>query len=454
MKIVKPVSLFLLMIVLAALPGWSQSQDQGPPEDLNRSGVVLVPFNFGPPGARALSMGATFIAIADDATASEANPAGLTILSRPEVSVHVRDSSFGVDVVDLNASAALNLIDFFGSPSVGDSSPIVNFDESVTDVSFASFVKPFGGWAFSIYYQQSINFEGQSDFFVQDTQFEDNYTSRKEVETLLESFGASFAFKLGKMVSLGASARYSRLQIETFDQLRVDLFRDLEPIYDFFGVSRDPLIDFFSFQDVFDDDDEDLTFNIGLLVNPSGKFSFGLVYKNGGEFEIGGQSEEIDCINDPFIFGLTCDPQTQQGSFFFRGVVPTRAVFEIPDFFGIGFAWRPTERLTLGLDVNEITYSDLAPEPVEGVTEAVDDEIEIHFGLEYTLLTGSAKKTPISFRAGFWTDEDHDGFAAIDSDQTHVTAGIGAVFKDLQVDLAGHFSDTVDEGLLSLVYRF
>ena len=41
---------------------------------------------FAPPGARALGMGATFVAIADDATAAASNPSGLIILSRPEVS--------------------------------------------------------------------------------------------------------------------------------------------------------------------------------------------------------------------------------------------------------------------------------------------------------------------------------------------------------------------------------
>jgi hypothetical protein len=41
-------------------------------------------FNFNNPGARALGMGGAFVAVADDATAVVANPAGLTILQRPE----------------------------------------------------------------------------------------------------------------------------------------------------------------------------------------------------------------------------------------------------------------------------------------------------------------------------------------------------------------------------------
>src|SRR5262249_10569582 len=48
-------------------------------------------FNFANPGARALAMGGAFIAIANDATAAQANPARLGVLRRPEVFVEVRD---------------------------------------------------------------------------------------------------------------------------------------------------------------------------------------------------------------------------------------------------------------------------------------------------------------------------------------------------------------------------
>src|SRR6267143_1076492 len=48
-------------------------------------------FNFGNPGARSLGMGGAFLGLADDASAAEANPAGLTILRRPEVSVEGRN---------------------------------------------------------------------------------------------------------------------------------------------------------------------------------------------------------------------------------------------------------------------------------------------------------------------------------------------------------------------------
>src|SRR5947207_8864896 len=73
----------LAFCALAALPLAAQNTDI---ESL--SGLQ---FNFGNPGARSLGMGGAFIGLADDASAAEANPAGLTILRKPEISIEGRN---------------------------------------------------------------------------------------------------------------------------------------------------------------------------------------------------------------------------------------------------------------------------------------------------------------------------------------------------------------------------
>src|SRR5262245_47064599 len=78
-----------LGVVLAAAPVSAQA-----PPTPDRAGTPAIQFSFAPPGARSLAMGASFIGLADDATASESNPAGLTILTKPEISGQVRFSSF------------------------------------------------------------------------------------------------------------------------------------------------------------------------------------------------------------------------------------------------------------------------------------------------------------------------------------------------------------------------
>src|SRR5512132_4569662 len=77
---------FLLPVVLCALGAAPLAAQNTDIEAL--SGLQ---FNFGNPGARSLGMGGAFLGLADDASAVEANPAGLTILRKPEVSVEARN---------------------------------------------------------------------------------------------------------------------------------------------------------------------------------------------------------------------------------------------------------------------------------------------------------------------------------------------------------------------------
>src|SRR5438445_4379438 len=79
----RKICLLVAISVAAALPAAAQNTDI---ESL--SGLT---FNFGNPGARSLGMGGAFLGLADDASASEANPAGLTILRKPEFSIETRN---------------------------------------------------------------------------------------------------------------------------------------------------------------------------------------------------------------------------------------------------------------------------------------------------------------------------------------------------------------------------
>jgi long-subunit fatty acid transport protein len=51
-------------------------------------------FSFSNPGARSMGFGGAFVALADDATAAFANPAGLVQLTRPEISLEGRSWSY------------------------------------------------------------------------------------------------------------------------------------------------------------------------------------------------------------------------------------------------------------------------------------------------------------------------------------------------------------------------
>src|SRR5688572_23077717 len=73
----------IILMALLALPAAGQNVDI--------EALSGLQFNFGNPGARSLGMGGAFLGLADDASAAEANPAGLTILRKPEVSVEGRN---------------------------------------------------------------------------------------------------------------------------------------------------------------------------------------------------------------------------------------------------------------------------------------------------------------------------------------------------------------------------
>ena len=468
-------SLTALSLVIACALSSAPANAQGPgPAAPDRelpplSGFAGIPFSFGPPGARSLGMGGTFIAIADDATAAEANPAGLTELTRPEISIHARSSTLETEVLDLNAVVNLDTLNRFRttSPKVAPNTQVGNsfandnkarFEHSVDEVSFASYVKPFEESTWSIYVQRSADFAGANTFLAYDDSLLDLYQTRQGLDLSLENLGVSAAFKAGDNLSVGFSIRYSLLQLEAFQETRLDYLSDLELEFLSSGDSLQAvqalgIIDQRVTTEVFDSQAHDVTFNAGLLFNADGKWSFGMVYKDGGEFIIKGRSEEIDCLS---AVGDTtnCQPRNQD-------VANTR--IKVPDFLGLGLTWRPTDRFKAALDVNGITYSDLTLDPATNpnVTQAlrdqfedVEDMVEVHFGLEYIFLLGS-RRLPLTVRAGAFTDPDHDGFREIDSGETVTTAGFGLVLMEsFQVDVAGQFGGTVDAGILSMVYRF
>src|SRR5207302_5610989 len=109
-------------------------------------------FNFNNPGARSLGMGGAFVAVADDATAVIANPAGLVILQRPELSAEVKFTRFH------NTFNA-----FSNTPEDGASNRVHSrdFDDSVVTPSFFSFVFPTERVVVAAFVRELINYKSK-----------------------------------------------------------------------------------------------------------------------------------------------------------------------------------------------------------------------------------------------------------------------------------------------------
>jgi long-subunit fatty acid transport protein len=384
-------------------------------------------------------MGGAFIGLADDATAAEANPAGLTILTKPEVSFEYRNTVF--DNEFLNSF----------NPFVPGQAEILS-DNNIDDVnqlSFLSVVFPSSRLTFGVSRQEVLNVQGNIDETLQITLLTDtgpvnvNFASRANVDENVVNYNFSAASKLSDTFSLGVSVRYSKLEWKS----RVENFAVL-------GSQSLP-----AFQTAINDSDSQIAYNIGALWN-TGKFSLGGVYKKNPKFEVQGVE--------------TGQLAQKPGAF--------KNVFKIPDTYGVGVAVKPNDSITLSADYVRVEYSDLLEGFEAGfniftdlltnadITYKIDDANEFHIGTEFVVFM---KSVPIALRQGYYRRpanslvvdrlnpafEDSrrflDAIFNAREDENHFTFGAGAVFgPHFQVDWGFDIANTSDSFILSSVVRF
>jgi hypothetical protein len=412
-----------------------------------RGNLASIPFDLLAPGARSLGLGGAFAAVADDATAAEANPAGQTILTRPEVSVHVRNASYDARFFDPNALDA-NLYNAAGP------GPIAHYHDSNTKISFLSFVYPFERFVFSAYYQNSGRLQSSSNITSFDAVFGDTYIAATRIDVEQEAFGVSGAFRINDLFSIGASIKQSRLDIQSAASSSVFGFRDLDVEFPGAGPYQDQI----TLGSAVYGNSNDLTWNAGLLVNPNGKFSGALVYKKGGTYDV---TNRLSAFSIASCANAECSDNLD-------GSVERKQSISLPDILSAGVAWRPTDTWLLSLQVDQIDYGKL---PIgsatgflfgsfQGEIAKIDKpgrKISVHGGGEKTFLfdTPVLGLKLLSVRAGAFTDPDHDGYSALKTGDTHYTLGLGTVVAEhLQVDLGAEWSDRVNAVVMSGVYHF
>lgn len=412
-----------------------------------RGNLAAIPFDLLAPGARSLGLGGAFAAVADDATAAEANPAGQTILTRPEVSVHVRNARYDARFFDPN------VLDSYAYEANGPG-PVTSYDDSNTKVSFISFVYPFERFVMSAFYQNSGQLQADTEVVSIDSVFNDTYIAATGIDVEQESFGLSGAFRISDLFSIGASIKHSTLNLQSYTSSTVLGFRDLEVEFPNAG----PYTDQITLGSRIVGDDHDLTWNAGLLINPNGTFSAGLVYKKGGEFKVANQ---YYVVNQASCANAGCGINNS-------GSVTLRQEISLPDVFSIGVAWRPTDTWLVSAQLDRVDYGKLPDGSPNGFlfggttdiaanVDPLGTETVFHLGAEKTFLfdTPTMGMKLLSLRFGGFTDPDHDSYGELDTDDTHYTFGLGTVFGEkLQVDLGAEFSDRVDAVVASAVYHF
>ncbi len=403
-------------------------------------------FNFLNPGARSSAMGGAFIALADDATAAEANPAGLTILTKPEVSFEYRHTE--VNENELNSAQIAG----------GEQGTLFVFTTNRIDTqdqpSYVSVVYPSGNWTFGFSRQEVI----KQDAVVNET-----------IDTLLNSGSGSIVaeinangtvqqdivnwnfaagVKLSESFSLGGTVRYSPLDWNT-DVTNLFTIRDL-------GI-----VDVDGFHTSINDNDKAWGFNIGGLWK-SPHASFGLVYKRNPKFEVTELEDGLLIEGGPRSFAN---------------------VLKVPDNFGGGVAVKPNDNITLTADIVYIKFDDLT-EGFEaghsvftlGYTNdnlqfKVDNGIDYKVGSEFVVFV---RNVPVALRAGYTRKASNSlvlksfsnllpadevilpqVFGQERDDTNHFTFGNGFVFgQHFQLDWALDTSNLDDTFVLSSVVRF
>jgi len=427
--------LLVLLIPLAPLPARAQQT------------VVPLQLSFSDPGARSAGLGGAFVALADDATAAFANPAGLVQLVKPEISIEARNWNYSTPYTE-NGRVE-------GDPSGFGLDVTAGLDTSTssyhsTGISFLSLVWPGGDWSVAIYRHQyaDLDFTGATQGFFgggssccQERWFDQQMHSEQDVL----SYGLAAAYRFNDRFSVGLGAVYFDAYLDALTQ---EYLWDVDSDTGFFGPTTF-LPERLALTEHLYIDDTDWTWTGGFLWRPSERWRIGAVYRQG--FDAG--------INNDITAGVAVDYGVPPGTVFIsnRGVP-----IEFPDVFGAGMAWRAADgRLTLGFQWDRIRYS-VIPKSIGLDDQAIDDADELHFGGEYVFLDASPV---IAIRLGAWLDPDHQMYATVDdpymravlprgNDEWHTTAGLGIATQRFQVDLAADLADRLNTVSLSAIYNF
>jgi len=409
--------------------------------------IVPLQLSLSDPGARSMAFGGAFVALADDATAAFANPAGLTQLLRPEISVEWRRRDFSIPYA--KTGRVEGLPSGYGLDTTVDVKS-ANSNETTSGLAFLSFAYPTGNWSFALYRHEyaDLKFSGETQgLFSGGTDCCQTrlYDQRSTSELDILSHGFSTAYRVNDKLDLGLGVVYFDTTLESnVTQFTVD-DDSLESI---FGpnsyLPERSLLSQRSFSD-----DSDWTVTMGILWRPSERWSIGGVYRQGLETGFAVELRAGEAVD----YGVPPGEIIAEGSL---------ASIEFPDIFGLGVAYRdPGGRLTVSFQWNRVEYSDI-PHSIDIDDQTIDDANELHLGAEYVFL----ESTPIiALRLGTWLEPDHQMRAIIDDpilramlprgeDEVHFTAGLGLAMQNFQIDLAVDFADRQDTLSISAIYNF
>ena len=437
-----PVNRYLLFIAVLAVclgAGVSVAQEAPP----------AIEFSFSNPGARSMGLGGAFVALADDATAAFANPAGLVQLLRPEISLELRKRNFSTPYTA--GGRALGAPTGYGIDTV-DGIRTASSNETTSGVSFLSFVYPGTKWSLAVYRHQLADFAVRTELNGLFGDAEEGGT-RREIDQVTETdlgiinYGISGALELSESLSLGLGLSYF---VGSIDVSGSGYLMDRYP--ETFWERSSFLADRVFLTSRFLSESSDWGINVGILWRFAEGWRLGGVYRQGPDLAYTIANRAGVAHWEPE--GTILESLTGQK-------------ISMPDVWGLGFSYRsPNGSLTLGFEWDRVGYSvimeTLDSELVDTADLGLNDANELHFGVEHVFLES---KPLIALRFGLWRDPDHrfqyigdDPFerAVFPSGEAtlHISVGAGIAFSHFQIDVGADFSDAVDQFAISGIYSF
>lgn len=398
------------------------------------------------PGARSLALGGAFVSLADDATAAQANPSGLSFLRVPEYFVELRG-------VDSEASSSVRT-----ATLPGDIATFVatgNSPDDVVSPTFLSAVTVHDKWALGFSAQDLVNMKAETaSTFSFTTAVPDTFFSLQtgSIEIDVLNVNVSLGGRLNDHLALGGTLTYSQLNVDAnVVNSVVDTSGSIlgEPVYE-------PTLDLAT---AIDDSDRDVVFSLGLLYKWA-KWQLGAVYRHGPDFLV---TERV--TSDGLDFkGVTERVGREFGN-----------RFHLPDVIAVGASWRPSDLSTLAADLEWVQHSNLADDFVPGINVLTDedwrfdsdDAADVHLGFERILLNLENALPPMALRCGAFSESDNTirakstGAATIAPPeifggagrQAHFSLGMFFALGRHKLDVAADFADTDNEYVVSLIFQ-
>ncbi|MFC1788413.1 OmpP1/FadL family transporter [Thermodesulfobacteriota bacterium] len=369
-------------------------------------------------GAKAAGMGTAFVAIADDLSAMVYNPAGLTL-------------SKGTHV-------------YAGATAVMGSSDYKSPLGASEDTEFQVFFPP------HLYISSDFDMQDKvlglaifSHFGIGGRKWDQSGLTRyADTESFITTMAVNptFAWEIKPGLSIGFGVFYMYSKNEAERMINQSLAGA--------GDAKFNL----------DVDGGGWGYNLGILVTPSKKFSYGIAYRSGVKVDLSGdvKLENIASALHP-LFG---------GSHF---KTDAHTTLDFPDIVSLGFAYRPTEKLNLGLDFEWVGWSSFDKQnldfenevPEAGLSDTStildwEDIWMVKIGVEYRVNDRISLRTGYAYSETFVPEYTlSPGYP--DSDKHNLSIGLGYRIKNWVIDTfytATFYQDrTVNNSILSGEYE-